>query len=63
MEQTEVRKDPIVEEVRKARAAHAKQFDYDLKAIVRDLKKHEQQEGRKVVSFSPKRLEPTKGMA
>ena len=29
--------DPIVEEVRKARDAYAKRFDYDLDAICRDL--------------------------
>ena len=53
--ETETRKDPIVEEVRRARAAHAKKFGYDLEAIVRDVKKHEQD--RKVVSFPPKRIE------
>ena len=31
-------KDPIVEEVRRARDAYAKQFNYDLDAIYRDLK-------------------------
>ena len=30
--------DPIVEEVRKARDAHAAKFNYDLQAIYRDLK-------------------------
>ena len=30
-------KDPIVEEVRKARQAHAKQFNHDLTAICADL--------------------------
>ena len=58
-----IRKDPIVEEVRKARAAHARKFGYDLEAIVRDLKRHERQGDRQVVSFPPKRLEPEKGAA
>ncbi len=48
-------KDPIVEEVRKARDEYAKQFNYDLDAICRDLKKKQEQPGKKVVSFPPKR--------
>ena len=51
--------DPIVEEVRKARDDYARQFDYDLEAIFRDLQKKEQQPGKKAVSFPPKR--PKKG--
>lgn len=31
-------KDPIVEEVRAHRQAHAEKFDYDLAAICRDLR-------------------------
>ena len=58
-----VRKDPIVEEVRAAREAHAERFGYDLEAIVGDLKKHEREGDRQVVSFPPKRLEPAKGAA
>jgi len=34
--------DPIVEEVRKIRNAHAKKFNYDLKAIAADLRKQQQ---------------------
>lgn len=56
-------KDPIVNEVRAAREAHAKRFGYDLRAIVRDLKKHERGEDREVVSFPAKRLAPEKGAA
>jgi hypothetical protein len=41
--------DPIVEEVRKARDAYAKRFNYDLDAIYRDLKAKECQGGRRVV--------------
>ena len=41
--------DPIVEEVRKARDAYAKRFNYDLDAIYRDLKQKEQRGGRVVV--------------
>ena len=63
MKEREARKDPIVEEVRRARAAHAKKFDYDLRAIVQDLRKHERRGSREVVSLPPKRLEQTKGAA
>lgn len=34
-------KDPIVEEVRRAREAYAARFDFNLKAIYRDLKERE----------------------
>ena len=47
-------KDPIVEEVRQAREAHAKKFNYDLWAIYEDLKKIEEECGLEVVSFPPK---------
>jgi hypothetical protein len=48
-------KDPIVEEVRRARDAHAKRFNYDLDAIVEDLKKREKELGLATVSLPPKR--------
>jgi hypothetical protein len=49
--------DPIIEEVRKARDDYARQFDYDLEVIFRDLQKKQQQPGKKIVSFPPKRSE------
>ena len=49
-------KDPIVEEVRKARQDHAKEFNHDLAAICNDLKRIERQCGHRVVSFPPKLL-------
>ena len=47
--------DPIVEEVRRARDAYAKQFNYDLDAIYRDLKAKECQNSQRVVPCPPKR--------
>ena len=44
--------DPLVEEVRRARDAYAARFNYDLRAIVRDLKEQEKQGGRKLVSYA-----------
>jgi hypothetical protein len=42
--------DPIVDEVRRARDAYAARFNYDLRAIYRDLKAQEKRSGRKIVS-------------
>ncbi len=53
-------KDPIVEEVRRARDAHAKQFNYDLDAICEDLRKREKASGQPTVSLPPKRIEKKK---
>ena len=47
-------KDPIVEEVRASREAHAKKFNYDISKICADLKEKEKTYGHKVVSRSPK---------
>ena len=41
-------KDPIVEEVRKIREAHARKFNYDLQAIYKDLKKREKNKWKAV---------------
>jgi hypothetical protein len=46
-------RDPIVEEVRRARDAYAKQFNYDLDAIYRDLKAKERQSTQRVVPCPP----------
>ena len=52
--------DPIVDEVRKVRDAHAARFNYDLDAIFRDIKEQEKKSGRKFVSFGPGRVEPNR---
>lgn len=51
-----MRNDPIVEEVRKVREAHAACFDYDLDRIYQDLKDSEKERGRETVSREPKRF-------
>jgi hypothetical protein len=43
--------DPIVDEVRKVRDTHAKKFNYDLRAIVADLKKQQKASGNKFVTL------------
>lgn len=49
--------DPIVEEVRKARDAHAAQFSYDLRAIYRALKIEEAESEHTFVKLPPKRID------
>jgi len=49
-------KDPIIEEVRKARQDHAKEFNHDLAAICNDLKRIERECGYRIVSFPPNLL-------
>jgi len=49
--------DPIVAEVRQAREAYAKQFNYDVYAMVRDLQERQQKSGRTVVALPPKHIE------
>lgn len=50
--------DPIVAEIRAIREAHAKQFNYDLRAIVADLKRQERESGEVYVSYPPNRVSP-----
>jgi hypothetical protein len=50
--------DSIVAEVRQVREAYAKQFNYDIYAMWRDLKERQRKSGRNGVSLSPKRIEP-----
>jgi hypothetical protein len=47
--------DPIVEEVRNVRNEHAKKFNYDLSAIVADLKKQQKGSKRKFITLPPKK--------
>ncbi|MEW4570594.1 hypothetical protein AB1L88_22250 [Tautonia sp. JC769] len=53
-----MRTDDVVNEVRRARDTYARQFQYDLDAIHRDLKRQEREGGRKVVSLPPRRPRP-----
>ncbi len=48
--------DPIIEEIHQFRADHAAQFNYDLAAIVEDIKKQEKQSGKKFISLPPRLL-------
>ena len=52
--------DPIIAELRAVRDAHAARFNYDVKAIFRDLQARQKASGRKYVRYPAKRpaLEP-----
>ena len=46
-------KDEIVEEVRTAREAYAAQFDYDLKRMIEDLRKREEEDPTPRANLKP----------
>ena len=48
--------DHIVEEVRRIREEHASQFNYDLDAIVADLRRSEAERDWPRASFEPRRI-------
>jgi hypothetical protein len=43
--------DPIIEETRKLRDEYARQFNYDLWAMLKDLQEKEKKHKEKIVSF------------
>ncbi len=49
-------RDPIVEEIRKNREEYAARFNYDIKAICRAAREHQEKSERKTVSLPPKRV-------
>jgi hypothetical protein len=55
--------DPIVEEVRKARDAHAAKYNYNLEAIFKALKEEEIKSGHKFVKLPPKRIKTKEAQA
>jgi hypothetical protein len=46
-----MKKDPIVEEVRKNRAQLAKRFKGDVRALIKDAQRRQNSSKRRVVSF------------
>jgi hypothetical protein len=49
-------KDTIISELRKIRDEHSARFNYDLDAIVADLRNREKKSHAKLVSKRPKRI-------
>ena len=54
--------DPIVDEVRRVRDAHAAMFNYDLDAIFQDIKEQEKKSGLKFVSYPPRMAKPNQAL-
>lgn len=52
--------DPI-DEIHRFRDEHAKKFNYDVDAIIADLKRREQEQAVKTVALPPKRVEKKTG--
>jgi len=46
--------DPVVDEIRRIRHAYAKRFGFDLRAMVADLRRKEQEHPDQLLSFEPK---------
>ena len=46
--------DPILAEIRAFREEYARRFNYDLRAIVKDLRTRQEESGRKIVLFARK---------
>jgi len=51
--------DPIVEEVRRIRDAHAARFNYDLDAIFQDVKEREKKSGLKFIQGVARQAVPS----
>jgi len=47
--------DPIVEEVREARQAYARKFNFDLQAIVADLRRQQADSNRTFLTLAPRK--------
>lgn len=52
-------RDPIVEEIRRIREAHAAEFNYSISAIIEDLVRKQNPNKYKYVSLPPKRIKQT----
>jgi len=53
-------KDPYVEEVRKHRMEHTRQFNSNLHLICEDLREFESCLGKRIVTLEPKKRRPTR---
>jgi hypothetical protein len=58
----DILQDPIVEEVRKARAEHAAKFNNSIDDIVKDVQSKQRKYGVRLVRRPPKVKLPTTGM-
>jgi len=51
--------DPILSEIRRTREAYAEQFAGNIRAMLADLRRRQQESGRVAVARQPKRLKRT----
>lgn len=54
--------DPIVEEVRRIRDAHAARFNYDLDAIFQDIKEQEKRSGHRFIAGVSRQAVPKQAL-
>ena len=54
--------DPIVDEVRRVRDAHAARFNYDLDAIFQDIKEREKKSGLKFIQGVARQPAPNQAL-
>jgi hypothetical protein len=52
--------DPIVDEIRAARDAISKEFDYDIERLARAMQERQAKGDRAVIRLPPKRIPPFK---
>jgi hypothetical protein len=55
--------DPIVEEIHKIREEYARQFNFDIDAICKDIQMKQAEGGRKLVSFPARKPKLDKNAA
>jgi hypothetical protein len=55
--------DPIVDEIHKVREEYARQFDFDVDAICKDIQNKQIASGRQLVSFPARKPTPKKNAA
>jgi hypothetical protein len=53
-----MKKDPLIDELRDAGREYVDSFKGNRKALVADLNRRSKADGRQVVSFPPRRVEP-----
>jgi hypothetical protein len=53
--------DPIVEEMRRIKEAHAARYNYDIRAMAKALREQQKRSGHEVVSLSRRRVPARQG--
>jgi hypothetical protein len=53
--------DPIVEEVRRIKEAHAARYNYDIRAMAKALREQQQRSGHKIVSLPRRHVRAQQG--